>query len=144
MSSPGVAKGAPSFTIQSAVQTASNAQENYTSKTKLILQNDIYEQKIFLEAIRTLGKGMSCKGASMAQSSGNGKLPRTGPRPVTITTQQNPFPRGSLSWLGHLRRGGLSLAVALRTQGAIRSRVMARFSWAMAGVRLAQRDSSNS
>ena len=56
----------------------------------------------------------------MAQSSGDGRLPRTGPPPVTITTQQNnPFPRGSLSWLGHLRRGGLSLAVALRTQGAI-------------------------
>ena len=33
MSSPGIAKGAPSFTIQSAVQTASNAQENYTSET---------------------------------------------------------------------------------------------------------------
>ena len=32
MSSPGVAKGAPSFTIQSVVQTASNAQESYTSK----------------------------------------------------------------------------------------------------------------
>ena len=41
----------------------------------------------------------------MAQSSEDGKLPRTGPRPVTITTQQNPFPRGSLSWLGHLSWG---------------------------------------
>ena len=33
MSSSGVVKGAPSFTIQSATQTASIAQENYTLKT---------------------------------------------------------------------------------------------------------------
>ena len=62
-------------------------QKLQTDPTKRYLRT-----KIFLEAIRTLGKGMSCKGASMAQSSGDGKLPRTGPRPVTITTQQKiPF-----------------------------------------------------
>ena len=60
----------------------------------------------------------------MAQSPGDGKLPRTGLCFITTTTQQVPSP-GKAIRLGHLRRGGLSRAVALRTQGAIRSRVMA-------------------
>ena len=108
---------------------------------KIILQKTInwFYKTIFTSKkyssrqLEPSGKSMSCKGASMAQSSGDGKLPRTGPRPVTITTQQNPFPRGSLSWFGHLRRGGLSLAVALRTQGAIT--ISTWFFWAIAGVR---------
>ena len=62
MSSPGVVKGALSFTIQSTTQTASNAQENYTSKNyKLVLQNDIYEQNIPRGQLEPSGKACPAK-----------------------------------------------------------------------------------
>ena len=92
MPSPGVVKGAPSFTIQilqDTTQVAFNVQGNYISKNyKLTLQNGFYEQKFHLRPIRSIGEGVSFKGASMAQSPGDGKLPR--PLLITITTQQVP------------------------------------------------------
>ena len=54
MPSPGVVKGALSFTIQklqNTTQAAFNVQGNYTSKNyKLTLQNGFHEQKFPLEA----------------------------------------------------------------------------------------------
>ena len=46
----GVVKGAPSLTIQGTTQTASNAQENYTSKTINWFYKTIFMSKISLEA----------------------------------------------------------------------------------------------
>ena len=50
MQSPGVVKGAPSFTIQNTIQTASNAQGNYTSKTINWFYKTVFTSKISLEA----------------------------------------------------------------------------------------------
>ena len=132
MPSLGVVKGAPSFTIQNTIQTASNVQGNYTSKTiNWLYKNGIHEQNIPWGQLEPSGKACPSKEHQWRK---DGKLPRAGLCFITITTQQVPS-LGKAIKAGHLRHGGLSLAVALRTQGAIRSRVMVWFSWATAGVR---------
>ena len=50
MPSPGVVKGAPSFTIQNTIQTTSNVQGNYTTKTTNRFYKTIFTSKISLEA----------------------------------------------------------------------------------------------
>ena len=63
MPSPGVVKGAPSFTIQNTTQTASNVQGNYTLKNyKLTLQNGIHEQKFPWGQLEPSGKVCPSKG----------------------------------------------------------------------------------